>query len=187
MPQLSPNIVSTRLTGFIAGALLTAVFSTASVAQNTENTGSAESMKRQQAQPLSLKIQKDYNLRTPRRGEAMESVERRFGAPESVRGPVGNRPSRAGSTRSLTSSLRVTGLSIPSLSLTRTAEPAILALFTLAASGVMRIGTTIPTCRRVGTAGRCPYGLAPYRLGLGFQHGTGRTRLSGDRTGCSGG
>jgi len=37
-------------------------------------------MKRQQAQPLSLKIQKDYNLRTPRRGEAMESVERRFGA-----------------------------------------------------------------------------------------------------------
>jgi|AntDeeMetagen681_2_1112603.scaffolds.fasta_scaffold00005_41 hypothetical protein len=92
MPQLSPNIVSTRLTGFIAGALLTAVFSTASVAQNTENTGSAESMKRQQAQPLSLKIQKDYNLRTPRRGEAMESVERRFGAPESVRGPVGEPP-----------------------------------------------------------------------------------------------
>ncbi|TDT39442.1 hypothetical protein DES49_2367 [Halospina denitrificans] len=89
MPQLSPNLLSTRLTGFIAGALLTAVFSTATVAQNT---GSAESMERQQAQPLSLKIHKDYNLRTPRRGEAMDSVERRFGAPESVRGPVGEPP-----------------------------------------------------------------------------------------------
>lgn len=78
-----------RLTGFMTGALLTIVFSTATMAQNT---GSSESMERQQAQPLSLKIQQDYNLRTPRRGEAMDSVERRFGTPQSVRGPVGEPP-----------------------------------------------------------------------------------------------
>ena len=89
MPQFTRSPLSTRLTGFIAGALLTAAFSTVTVAQNT---GSSESMERQKAQPLSLKIKQDYNLRTPRRGEAMDSVERRFGTPESVRAPVGEPP-----------------------------------------------------------------------------------------------
>lgn len=89
MPQLSRSPLATRLTGIIAASLLTAVFSSAAVAQNADR---ASSMERQKAQPLSLKIQQDYNLRTPRRGEAMDSVERRFGTPQSVRGPVGEPP-----------------------------------------------------------------------------------------------
>ena len=49
-------------------------------------------MERQKTQPLSLKIKKDYDVRTPRRGEAMDSVKRRFGTPDSVLGPVGEPP-----------------------------------------------------------------------------------------------
>ena len=89
MPQLSRSPLSTRLTAAITAGLLTAMLSTTSMAQTAPDTSS---MERQKAQPLSLKIQKDYNLRTPRRGEAMDSVERRFGTPESVRGPVGEPP-----------------------------------------------------------------------------------------------
>lgn len=89
MPQSTRSFLSTPLSGLIAGALLAAALSAPAVAQNQS---SAEDQERQEVQPLSLKIQQDRDVRTPRRGEVMDSVERRFGEPRDVKGPVGDPP-----------------------------------------------------------------------------------------------
>ncbi len=46
----------------------------------------------QQTRPLAIKLQQQYGVETPRRGEAKSSVRNRFGEPESQRGPVGDPP-----------------------------------------------------------------------------------------------
>lgn len=89
MPQTTRSF-STPLSGFIAGALLAASISMPALAQDAGNAG--DEQQRQQSKPLSLKIQQDRDIRAPRRGEAMDSVERRFGEPRKVRGPVGDPP-----------------------------------------------------------------------------------------------
>jgi len=89
MPHLPRTTTTACLSGWSAAAVALALLSTPLAANN----GSAgQSTERQKAQPLILKIKRDYNIRTPRRGEAKDSVKNRFGAPEAVRGPVGEPP-----------------------------------------------------------------------------------------------
>lgn len=72
---------------------------TASAQQMANPEADADSARSQQeqkanrtSQPLSLKIQQEKGVRTPRRGEHMDSVQNRFGEPQSRRGPVGEPP-----------------------------------------------------------------------------------------------
>ena len=51
-----------------------------------------EQQSRRTTQPLILKVQKESDVRTPRRGEHMDSVRRRFGEPDIRQGPVGEPP-----------------------------------------------------------------------------------------------
>lgn len=81
MPQALRTIVRSATTGVIATTLIL-------VAMNAQ----AQDDQREQVHPLSLKIQQDRDIRTPRRGEAKDSVENRFGEPESVKGPIGDPP-----------------------------------------------------------------------------------------------
>ena len=71
-------------------ALVLAAFLAAPLA--ADNGSDRHHTERRQLEPLLLKIQRDYNIRTPRRGESSESVRNRFGGPESVLGPVGDPP-----------------------------------------------------------------------------------------------
>ncbi|XOZ34087.1 hypothetical protein ACMDCT_02295 [Halomonadaceae bacterium KBTZ08] len=60
---------------------------------DADNARAQEQQKTQRTtQPLSLKIQQEEGVRTPRRGEHMDSVQSRFGAPQSRQGPVGEPP-----------------------------------------------------------------------------------------------
>lgn len=51
-----------------------------------------EKQSRRTTRPLSLKVQQEGSMRTPRRGEHMDSVRSRFGEPEARQGPVGKPP-----------------------------------------------------------------------------------------------
>lgn len=83
-------------------AVLTALPLVASIgmAQEMANPETDANQARQQqkqqsrrtTQPLSLKVQQEGGVRTPRRGEHMDSVRSRFGEPEASRDPVGDPP-----------------------------------------------------------------------------------------------
>ncbi len=70
------------------------------MAQEMANPETDASQARQQqekssqrtSRPLSLKVQQDSGVRTPRRGEHMDSVRNRFGEPDVRQGPVGDPP-----------------------------------------------------------------------------------------------
>lgn len=51
-----------------------------------------EQQEQRTTQPLSLKVQREDDVHTPRRGEHMDSVRSRFGEPEAKQGPVGDPP-----------------------------------------------------------------------------------------------
>lgn len=79
---------------------VTVPFATAQEMTNPE-AGASEKQTQQEQQeqkserttePLSLRIQREGNVRMPRRGEQMDSVRRRFGDPDSRQGPVGEPP-----------------------------------------------------------------------------------------------
>ncbi|MEQ6885107.1 hypothetical protein [Salicola sp. Rm-C-2C1-2] len=84
----------------VSVTLLPLVVSTTLAQQMANPEADAASARSQQEQkkanhtshPLSLKIQQAEGIRTPRRGERMDSVQNRFGKPQSRRGPVGDPP-----------------------------------------------------------------------------------------------
>lgn len=79
--------------------LLPLVATTAAAEQMAASEPDADNARTQQEQkaqrtiqPLRLKIQQEEGIRTPRRGEHMDSVQSRFGDPQSRQGPVGKPP-----------------------------------------------------------------------------------------------
>ena len=96
MRTLTPRQFCCRLATLTLLPLAASLAPAQQMANPESDADSARDQQQQQAErttrPLSLKIQQEGNVRTPRRGESMDSVESRFGAPESRQGPVGEPP-----------------------------------------------------------------------------------------------
>lgn len=84
---LKASIPGQQLFRRCAFALMLASVAMAGVAQAGERVE-----REQTTRPLAIKLQQQYGIETPRRGEAKSSVKSRFGEPESRRSPVGDPP-----------------------------------------------------------------------------------------------
>ncbi|PAU81242.1 hypothetical protein CK501_06705 [Halovibrio salipaludis] len=96
MRTLTPRTLCCRIATLTLLPLAASMASAQQMANPESDAASARAQQQQQAErttrPLSLKIQQEGNVRTPRRGESMGSVQDRFGDPEARQGPVGEPP-----------------------------------------------------------------------------------------------